>query len=180
MTTKFLLTRSYRFEAEKGRRKHYFFHVVERHSNKVTFRLTDKDNTEEIETDVVLDGEIERAGFVCKGAKIELHADRYTPKGVQTPRLPEPELRQWMKTREDALRDAHLHSSRHREEMLESKQCGCYSCQRIFSTDEVEDWADNGETAICPYCGTDAVVPNVPGVVKITPEMLSKLNEKYF
>lgn len=178
MTTKFIFTRSYTFTPDKGR--DMFFELVERHGDKVSFRLRDKGNTSVIEADLQIDENMECVTLSCKGVELELWADQYISKGFTAPRLPEPEFLKWVKTREDVLRNAHLYSSHHREEMLESKQCGCYSCQRIFSTDEIEDWTDNGETAICPHCGTDAVIPNVAGIVKNSPELLKALNEKYF
>lgn len=180
MRTKFLFARTYTFDAEKGRRKHYFFELVERHGKKVSFRLRDKGNADVIESVLMVEEDIECATFVCKGVEIELRADRYISKGISTPRLPKSELMRWMATREDKLRDAHLYSSRHRDEMLASRECGCYDCQRIFATDEIEDWADDNQTAICPYCGTDAVIPNIKGIVKVSPELLKALNEKYF
>lgn len=85
-----------------------------------------------------------------------------------------------MNTSEDMLRNAHHYSSHHRNELIASRECGCFDCQRIYLSVEVEEWADNGETAICPYCGTDAVIPNVKGVVKVTHKLLKVLNEKYF
>ena len=42
-----------------------------------------------------------------------------------------------------------------------SSGCGCYFCTRAFHGGEVEEWVDDGETALCPFCGIDAVLPGV-------------------
>ena len=55
--------------------------------------------------------------------------------------------------------DAPKHSIRNREAVLGS-QCGCYSCIRVFNGNDVRDWTDGRQTAICPNCGVDAVLPN--------------------
>lgn len=179
MTTKFIYTRSYTFTPGIGR--DMFFELVKRQGNKISFRLRDKGNTELISADLQIEENIECANFVCKGVQVKLWADQSIPKGFDTPHpMSEEELIIWARTREDVLKNAHLFSSHHREEILASKECGCFSCQRIFSTDEIEDWTDDNTTAICPYCGTDAVIPNIKRIVTVTPQLLKTLNEKYF
>ncbi len=37
--------------------------------------------------------------------------------------------------------------------------CGCFHCLSLFRADQVTAWTDEGETALCPRCGMDAVVP---------------------
>ena len=42
-----------------------------------------------------------------------------------------------------------------------SARCGCFHCGGIFAGNEVAQWLqeDDGEdTALCPYCGVDAVI----------------------
>lgn len=179
MTTKFIYIRSYTFTPEKGR--NMFFELIKRSCDKVAFRLRDKDNTEVIETDLQSEDGVECCNFVCKGKKVDLYAHQFIPKGVKTPRVKsEAELREWMQTREDALKDATVFSIHNREEIEASTECGCYCCQRIFPSTAIEKWTDNGTTAICPYCGTDAVIPNIRGIIRVTPTLLTALNQKYF
>lgn len=180
MMTKFLFTRAYTFEAEKGARKHYFFELVNRYGEAMSVRLRDKDNADVIDLTIEMDGDVGTATFLYYGKEYNLRADRFIPKGFKAPRLPEPELKLWAETREDVLKDAYIYNCDHRAELEATEQCGCYYCKRIFSPSEIEEWTHGNETAICPYCGVDSVIPNVPGVVKITPELLSKLNKKYF
>ena len=50
----------------------------------------------------------------------------------------------------------------HNRAMVEySARCGCFHCGGIFAGNEVAQWLqeDDGEdTALCPYCGVDAVI----------------------
>lgn len=46
----------------------------------------------------------------------------------------------------------------HRKALLESEYAACYDCLNEFSPSDIEYWCDNGETALCPYCGLDFVI----------------------
>jgi hypothetical protein len=46
----------------------------------------------------------------------------------------------------------------HRESLLASEVASCYYCFTKFHPSEVSEWCDGTQTAICPYCGIDAVV----------------------
>lgn len=69
---------------------------------------------------------------------------------------------------------ARLHSF----EVVESNECGCFFCQRIFKTSQIVAWTDHGLTALCPYCHMDAVIPAYDQPV--TPEMLAEMNRYAF
>ncbi|WP_337867994.1 cytoplasmic protein [Meiothermus sp.] len=75
--------------------------------------------------------------------------------------------------------EAHQHASRHRAEILQSEQCGCFYCLRIFPPSEIEEWIDEGQTALCPYCGIDAVLGSASGA-QITEDFLGQMRERYF
>jgi hypothetical protein len=49
----------------------------------------------------------------------------------------------------------------HNKNTLEMvKECSCYYCFKVFSPSEIKEWVDKEQdTAICPYCGIDAVIP---------------------
>lgn len=170
---KFYYSRTYEFTLPNGSRKHYFFILVERNGANARFQLIDKDNIETVESDIVLDGEVETTTFPFHGTEISLRVDRFHHKGYRIT----PEGR--IEKEEDKLRDAHLHTSHNRREVENSKECNCICCQRIFPADEIEDYADGGETAICPYCDCDTLIADSSGI-KLTKELLSQLNKKYF
>jgi len=58
------------------------------------------------------------------------------------------------------LKIAHKDSSSHKLEILSSKLCGCFYCKQTYPPSEICEWINdiNGETAICPKCGIDAVL----------------------
>lgn len=58
---------------------------------------------------------------------------------------------------------AHEHSRKHVDELLVSSLCGCFYCCRIYIPIEIKKWIDGGATAMCPYCGIDAVIGSVSG-----------------
>ena len=67
-----------------------------------------------------------------------------------------------------------LHHStfRNEKQIGDSKACGCFYCNSIFSPDEVVEWCDDDgrgdRTALCPNCGIDSVIGDACGI-NITP-----------
>ncbi len=55
------------------------------------------------------------------------------------------------------------------------KPCGCFQCLKTFKSDEVVNWVDFEETALCPYCATDSVVPYLTD-----PYSLKIMHNSYF
>jgi hypothetical protein len=37
--------------------------------------------------------------------------------------------------------------------------CGCYYCCIQYPVSEIHNWVDNNNTAVCPICKIDAVIP---------------------
>ena len=74
---------------------------------------------------------------------------------------------------------AHKHSSQHRAEIEKSEKCACFYCGRTFSPSEIEDWADGGKTALCPFCDVDSVIGDGAGY-PLTKEFLSDLHKISF
>ena len=70
-------------------------------------------------------------------------------------------------------------SFRNSGSVLGSSRCGCYFCRRIFSPDEITDFVDSASTAICPYCGIDAVIGDASGI-PIREDVLEELYERWF
>ncbi len=170
---KFCYTLSYTFQNPSGRRKHYFFNLVERFGEVASFKLTDKGNYDVIPASIETDGDTETATFLYMGKEFSLRADRFIPKGYNLT------LNGRLEKKDDLLKDAHLHSIRNRDEIETSESCGCINCLRIFPASEVEDYADEGTTAICPYCDCDSLIANDQGF-KLTKDLLKELNKKYF
>ena len=84
-----------------------------------------------------------------------------------------------LRMNKDTLEAIYSQTLRNRKEVEASDNCGCADCCRIFPAAEVVDWADENQTGICPYCGTDAIVGDAAGW-QLTTELLEELNELYF
>jgi len=76
---------------------------------------------------------------------------------------------------------AHQFSINHKTQLLKDKICGCFYCLKIFSPNEIETWVEDklDGTALCPYCGIDAVIGESSGY-PITKDFLSKMNGYWF
>jgi hypothetical protein len=77
------------------------------------------------------------------------------------------------------VRDAHVHSSKHRAEISSSIICGCFYCEKTFQAREIVDWTDDGQTALCPKCGIDSVIGSASGF-PVTQEFLHQMCEHWF
>ena len=78
------------------------------------------------------------------------------------------------------LNKLYLHSINHKAEIQTSKVCGCFYCKRIFEPQNVKEWLKDREwTALCPFCGIDAVIGDASGY-SINNDVLDKMNKKFF
>jgi len=66
-------------------------------------------------------------------------------------------------------------SKHNRDELLKAKKVSCYFCIRHFDSSEITEWADKGQTGICPHCTVDALVPG-----EYDTNVLAKACEKWF
>lgn len=55
--------------------------------------------------------------------------------------------------------DLHDWSEYHREVVESSQLVGCFYCLRSYCPSYIKEWSDDGQTAICGFCGIDAVIP---------------------
>ncbi|MBI5058692.1 cytoplasmic protein [candidate division KSB1 bacterium] len=62
------------------------------------------------------------------------------------------------------MKSAFSLSQRHREWLDRSRRCACFHCLAVFSRREIQKWSDSGQTALCPRCGIDAVLPGAAGL----------------
>lgn len=74
---------------------------------------------------------------------------------------------------------AHQRSIYHRAEVLASEVCGCFYCLKTYPPSEIAEWTDDGDTALCPKCGIDAVIGSKSGF-PITREFLKEMKSIYF
>ncbi|MBO5541112.1 MAG: hypothetical protein J5980_09230 [Muribaculaceae bacterium] len=84
-----------------------------------------------------------------------------------------------MKFTEQQLLDAHKHTMDNRHEIERSMECACFDCGEIYNASEVTEWADNGNTALCPHCGIDCVLGDASGIA-LTSEFLNAMYRRWF
>lgn len=75
--------------------------------------------------------------------------------------------------------DAHKLSALHRKALQKDDLCGCFYCLKTFPPAEIKDWIDEESTALCPYCGIDAVIGKTSGY-PIDEDFLLKMNKYWF
>ena len=68
----------------------------------------------------------------------------------------------------------HKLSSNHRELIKVANKATCFYCFNSIKYEDIADWIDNDNTAVCPCCGVDSVVPN------ITSNLIKHINKEYF
>lgn len=85
-----------------------------------------------------------------------------------------------MYTKED-LEKAHKQSYANRSRLKTAKMCGCFYCMKTFTPDQIIDWSldEPDETAICPYCGIDAVLGDNEGY-PLTESFLEAMYQEWF
>jgi hypothetical protein len=60
---------------------------------------------------------------------------------------------------EEELKKIHDGCSNHKEALQNAKLCGCFYCSRTYGPSEINEWIDGGDTALCPRCSIDSVIP---------------------
>lgn len=51
-------------------------------------------------------------------------------------------------------------SINNRGKIKNNTPCGCYFCATVFEGSEITEWVNAGQTALCPHCDIDSVIPN--------------------
>lgn len=67
---------------------------------------------------------------------------------------------------------------KNREILKKSEKCACYYCLSEFNQDEIKEFVDDSETALCPNCGIYSVI----GSIQVTDLNLEtkKMHINYF
>jgi len=74
-------------------------------------------------------------------------------------------------------------SRRHRLAIEKSRICGCFHCERFLAPHQIRRWVAGldeaagspEETALCPWCGVDAVLPEWNGVYPMGVGLLRRM-----
>ena len=70
-------------------------------------------------------------------------------------------------------------SMKNKKQLEHSSICGCFGCLKIFDPSEITEYIPGEDTAVCPYCGTDAILGDASGY-QITEEFIKEMNEAHF
>ena len=62
--------------------------------------------------------------------------------------------------KEAQLKKLHTYSVHNRDRIAVSSKCYCFHCKAIMESREILRFADNGQTAICPKCSIDSILPD--------------------
>ncbi|CAF1211504.1 unnamed protein product [Adineta steineri] len=73
---------------------------------------------------------------------------------------------------------AHKHCKNHPPEIENSELCGCFYCLSFFPPNEIDDWCDDGATAVCK-CSIDSIIGSASGY-PITKEFLLLIKNNWF
>ena len=80
----------------------------------------------------------------------------------------------------DRLEALHALSIHNRALIARATTCGCFYCTATFRPSEITEWVDpNSDTALCPRCGIDSVLPDPPSG-PVTPELLESMRVHWF
>lgn len=70
-------------------------------------------------------------------------------------------------------------SMKNKKQLEKSKKCGCFGCVNTFKPSEVVEYIVGEDTAVCPYCGTDAVLGDYSGF-PATKKFMKEMNKEHF
>ena len=73
------------------------------------------------------------------------------------------------------IRHAAKFAMHNKKEVQNSIICGCFHCLALFDPKEIKEWTDDQDTAVCPFCYVDAVLPETDDV-HLDKDMLNRLN----
>ena len=57
-------------------------------------------------------------------------------------------------------------------------RCGCFHCMSTFPADRIARWIDDGQTALCPVCDIDAILPEADGGTSLG--LLEQMHRRWF
>ncbi len=77
------------------------------------------------------------------------------------------------------LEKIHAYSSNNRDLIENSEKCYCFHCKKIIESKEITNYLVDENTALCPYCFVDAIIPdNIDE--DINEELIEDMNKYWF
>ena len=81
--------------------------------------------------------------------------------------------------KEVQLERLHAYSANNRSLIADSNKCYCFYCKQSMYRGEVEEYIDNGQTALCPRCQIDAIIPDSIEE-SVDENIIAEMNEYWF
>ena len=78
----------------------------------------------------------------------------------------------------EEIKNLSKYSKNNKTYIENSDKCACYFCLNTFSPQEIEEWTDNGQTAICPKCKVDSVVGD--STTNLDKQFIEKASKYWF
>ena len=69
-------------------------------------------------------------------------------------------------------KDAPVEAFKNRKNLNGS--CGCFGCMTVFDVNDIKEWTDEDQTAICPKCNKDSVISEIDNLKEIHEHWFSK------
>ena len=87
-----------------------------------------------------------------------------------------------MKYPTDFLDRAYKLSFENHSTLVQSHTCACFYCLKTFSPSEIVEWIGDkdADTAMCPYCGIDAIIADKTGLPIEDFKFLNQMYQRYF
>lgn len=81
--------------------------------------------------------------------------------------------------KESLMEKLHAYSSHNKELIKSSNNCYCFYCKSTILSSDINDYIDEGNTALCPNCGIDSIIPDSVNEV-IDEQVLDDMNKYWF
>ncbi|WP_246369395.1 cytoplasmic protein [Listeria rustica] len=78
-----------------------------------------------------------------------------------------------------SLTNAHKFSSNNKIWLAKAERCGCFYCLELFAPSEITDWLEIEDTALCPNCMIDAILPE-SNLLPLSREFLNEMHQEWF
>jgi hypothetical protein len=78
----------------------------------------------------------------------------------------------------EPYKSAHQASLRSRDKLLASRWVGCFYCGLVYAPTTIKKWIDDDQTAMCPVCGIDSVLPLT--VEQFASDFLEQMHHYWF
>lgn len=73
----------------------------------------------------------------------------------------------------------HSYSSHNKDLISKASKCYCFYCKHAFDSNEINNYIDDGQTALCPNCDIDSIIPDSIDE-KINESIIDEMNKYWF